>query len=222
MTRHRIRQGRLPAIMALFVLGGCVVTARDLDRRYGMVAPRPESLKVCRHYGCADVVATGLDAADWAAVRAWFEPAPADAAAERRAVAEAVGEIERRIGPKIGTQADPPGSKFYTPDSTGEQDCLDEAVNTTNYLRLMAATGLLRFHGVGPAAYRGYVIDGAGPHNTATLTETATGARFAVDSFFHGNGNPAETVDLQRWKKRWHPARILPPRGLPAASEGHE
>lgn len=193
-------------------LGGCFVTADGLLRKHSLDAPQHSGLRICRHYGCSDIVAVRIDAEQWQRVTRWLMPLAESAAEERAALAEAIGAIERIVGPKTGTSDDPSGSKFYTPDSTGEMDCLDEAANTTQYLHLIQAAGLLRWHHVGRPAYRGHLIDGAGPHNTATMIETASGERFAVDSFFHGNGNPADILPLSLWKRNWTPQRRLPPR----------
>jgi hypothetical protein len=199
-------------LCSAMLLGGCFVTAKGLDAKHGQADPAASEFPFCRHYGCADVIPVSLNALEWQSVIALFQPTPASAAQERERVAVAIGLLERLVGAKTGTQNDPPGSKMYTPDSKGELDCLDEAVNTTTYLRLLSGEGLLRFHDLGEPAYRGFFIDGAGPHNTATLIEHETRARFAIDSFFHGNGNTAEVVPLDVWRRHWHPKHKLPPR----------
>lgn len=65
----------------------------------------------------------------------------------------------------------------WNPD--GQLDCIDEAANSTAYLRMMAADGLIRFHQVGLPANR-FVVAAWGPSNTATITEITSGSSYAV------------------------------------------
>lgn len=41
-------------------------------------------------------------------------------------------------------------------------------------------------------------------HNTIII-ETQSQKRYAVDSWFHNNGQPAEIITLEKWKKGWKP-----------------
>jgi len=48
-------------------------------------------------------------------------------------------------GRQAGTLEDAPGmGVHWNPD--GQLDCIDEATNSTAYMRMMAADGLIRFH----------------------------------------------------------------------------
>ena len=51
---------------------------------------------------------------------------------ERRAVAYAIGWIERRVGDVIGTSADRAGMDFAASGDPTQQDCVDESTNTTS------------------------------------------------------------------------------------------
>ena len=192
---------------------GCVITGRDLDRRYAANSDDPSRILVCHAYGCEERQEVSLTFEEWGNIVATFTPPPETAAAERARVAAAIGIMERLIGPKTGTAGDQAGSAVFTFDARGQMDCLDESTNTTRYLRLFAARGLLRFHAVGAIAYRGRLIDGVGPHNAATLQERGNGETFAVDSWFHANGQPAEVVPLGDWRRGWRPAHDRPPTG---------
>ncbi|MBW7837106.1 MAG: hypothetical protein H3C28_10805 [Sphingomonadales bacterium] len=192
---------------------GCVITGRDLDRRYAGVNDDPARILVCHGYGCDDRQEVSLSAEEWRDVVALFTPPAETAADERARVAAAIGRMETFIGVKTGTAGDQARSAVFTFDARGQMDCLDESTNTTRYLRLFAAQGLLRFHAVGAIAYRGRLIDGLGPHNAATLQDIVAGQEFAVDSWFHVNGQPAEIMPLDDWRHGWRPAKSAPPAG---------
>lgn len=67
----------------------------------------------------------------------------------------------------------------------GQQDCIDESINTTTYLRLFEQQGLLRHFKVIERAYRQAIID---QHWAAQIRQESNGARFVVDSWFQPNG----------------------------------
>lgn len=166
-------------------------------------APSRDRLPVCWGYGCANLDVVALDDAEWRRVRAHFQPAAADAAAERVQIARALGELERIVGPKTGTAHDK-GGTFPGLFESGQMDCIDESTNTTTYLRLLAGQGLLRRHAVGEDVTRGYFIFGW-PHSAATIREKANGMEHAVDSWFFDNGVDAVVVPLKQWRDGWSP-----------------
>ena len=197
--------------LALLVAGCGGSPARKLLQDVEGWPQSPERFSVCKGYGCDEVVLTSLSSREWARVEAVFVGPPGDAASERLKIAEAVGEMERLVGLKTGTEADAPGAAIINFIRQGQMDCIDEAFNTTLYLRMMADAGLLRRHDVGEPARRGYVVDGW-PHNTATVHERDTGRGWAVDSWFHGNGVPPEIVPLEDWLDGWKPEKGKPAR----------
>ena len=73
-------------------------------------APTPRNIPVCSGYGCANIDTVRLDEAEWRAVRARFHPRADSPAAERRLLAGAIGQLERSVGPKTGTEGDKGGT----------------------------------------------------------------------------------------------------------------
>ena len=65
---------------------------------------------------------------------------------ERRAIAYAIGWIERRVGPQTGTANDKASLGFM--NASGQLDCVDEATNATSYLLILQRNGLLRHHAI--------------------------------------------------------------------------
>lgn len=205
-----------PLSAALILLTGCAALA---ERRVaGMVAadPSPASFTVCHGSGCKARTPVGLSDAQWGKVRALFRPASADAAAERARIADAIGLLERLVAPQAGTGEDA-ARNLVASDQSTQLDCIDEAVNSTTYLRMIAADGLLRFHRVELPAHRGGIILA---HNTAVVREIATGQEFAVDSWFFANGVPPPVLPLTAWRDGWEPGDAIA--AMPVATQSNE
>jgi hypothetical protein len=189
-----------PAVLGtLLALAGCApVPSGDLP------PVAPDDFPVCHGGTCALVARVSLSPAEWRPVREAMTPAAPDPAAERAQIALAVARLEGLVGPKTGTVGDL-GGTFPGLGRSGQMDCMDEATNTTTYLRLLDQAGLLRWHGVEPHATRGFFVLGW-PHTTAVVVDRTSGVRFAVDAWFHANGAAPEIVELARWRRGWRPA----------------
>lgn len=208
MASRAVTRALVIAVLAGVPAACSHAPSRELVQDYGHWNESPRRFGVCMGYGCAEMHMTGLSDAEWAAVREIFGK-PEDAAAERAAIARAIGLIERIVGPKTGSDSDAPGAVIVNFRRQGQMDCIDEAFNTTTYLRFLAQDGLLRHHVVGLPVRRGSFID-RWPHNAATITETGgEQATYVVDSWFHGNGVPAEVAPLDDWMAGWSPDRGL-------------
>jgi hypothetical protein len=203
----------LPLFFAAF--SGCT----DLEEhRVGSLVehtPTLETLQVCHGSNCRLETTVRLDASDWNRVRALFEPAASTAVEERQRIANAIGLMEQLVAPQAGTAKDV-GRNLAVVDQSGQLDCVDEAVNSSTYLHLIDAAGLLRFHAVETPAHRGGVILA---HNTAVMRDLATGRRYAVDSWFYDNGSPAVVLPLQTWLNGWEPGDSAPLAGSGAPSD---
>ncbi len=159
---------------------------------------------VCANYQCTARYNVAMTDAEWAKVRAFFDPQAADPAAERRQIALAIGQIERIVGPKTNTVKDRPGATIVTTRTNGQMDCIDESHNTSVYLHLIERDHLLKWHEVGQPIIRGHVID-RWFHNTATVTDTTTGVKWVIDSWFGANGEAADVVTAEVWLNGWEP-----------------
>lgn len=158
----------------------------------------------CNRFGCGSMYGMVFSDAEWAEIGAFFA-GTTDAADERRRIAAAITRFEQIAGPKDGTDKDVGGSGLIDP-GVGQLDCYAEAANTTVALQMMQASGFLKFHTVGEARMRGLPYGTLGiEHATATIVETATGERFAVDTWFFDNGGPTFVVDFEEWRGGWSP-----------------
>ncbi|MBF0255765.1 MAG: hypothetical protein HQL47_04755, partial [Gammaproteobacteria bacterium] len=122
-----------------------------------------------------------------------------NAAKEREKIAPAIGLLEGIIGKTTGTSADQPRNQAT--GDPGQLDCVAESRNTQAYLKALQARGWLRFHRVVERVKRAPLfID---THWTAVIEEKSTAKgkseRFAVDSWFRANGEPAVVMPLADW-----------------------
>lgn len=201
----------LSATTLLLVLAGCFFNhgenlprAADALDRSALEPPRPERFTLCRDYGCVSERPVSLSAESWRHIAEPLLTAAATPAEERRQVALAVGRFELAAGPQAGTETDI-GGTMTGYGAGGQQDCVDEAVNTTRFLQMLSEAGLLRHHEVSTPVHRAWIPDEL-THLTATLVERGGRERYAIDSWFHGNGHAAEVVDIAAWLEGWQPA----------------
>lgn len=200
-----MRAGRhlLGAVFLAALVSGCS-RGEEFVVAYADPTPAPSGFTICHGYGCQYKAEVKMTPAGWQKVRAAFGTRPATPEAERDAAARAIAVLEKKVGSATGTDVDEPGAALIAKNRF-QQDCIDETVNTTTYLRMLHADGLLRFHDIGEAAWRGKFID-RWPHNTAVLVERDSGSAYAMDSWFHANGVRPEIVPLDKWKAGWSPA----------------
>lgn len=120
---------------------------------------------------------------------------------ERRAVAYAVAWFERYVGEKIGTSVDRPGMDFAGSGDPTQQDCVDEATNTTSYMMVLYNNGLLKHHTVGRPFSKGNILLGVSnwPHWTGVLWETSNKQKWAVDSWIYVNGENPVVIEAEKW-----------------------
>lgn len=175
----------------LLLVAGVVTNSAWAAR---MVIPAHEfislnALPICYDFGCknSDIVTVSIN--EWDGVLRWFSPAAETPAAEREQIKQAIGWMEVVIGHHTPTHKDlafdlpPNASADLFP---GQLDCIDEAVNTTSYLKLFETHGLLKHHVTIEAAYRRSWFD---QHWAGQVRERQSGERFVVDSWFQPNGH---------------------------------
>lgn len=176
----------------------------DINRIYQQI-PALHDFEVCTGGGCAEVKHVSLTDEEWQSIASIFTNARmvSNAEQERDQIALAIGAFESIVGSKTSTETDLAGT-FGNSDYPGQLDCNDEAINSTTYMRLMRQNGLLKFHEIEDTRTRNFFFTGW-PHSTAVIHETASGERFAVDSWFYDNGFPATIVPFTVWKSGYIP-----------------
>lgn len=165
--------------------------------------PKGNTVYVCHAYGCKKQTAFRFTPEDIAAISSVMtktrqSDTPAE---ERRAIAYAIAWMETRVGDVIGTKADRPGMDFAASGDPTQQDCVDEATNTTSYLTVLAHNGLLKHHTVGTPFSKENLLRGVAgwPHWTAVIRDTASGQKWAVDSWIYKNGENPAIVEVEKW-----------------------
>jgi hypothetical protein len=153
---------------------------------------------VCSAHGCRHKSPFTFTRQDIASLAALMGPGAGTPAEERRTIAKAIGWIERRVGPETGTATDRAGLDFTGSGDPTQMDCVDEATNTTSYLLVLAAHGLLRHHEVlAPMAKDVPLLRWT--HYFAVIREKGSGQRWAVDSFMYVNGREPIIMEAEKW-----------------------
>jgi hypothetical protein len=194
--------------VACLAIAGPAVAGQDEAFSYlatkDIPLPQAGRVVVCHDFGCAARTPVQLGPGDIADVRRVLAGSPS-APAERAAVGRAIALMERKVGPVAGTSRDRGGLDPLAPEK-GQQDCIDESTNTTQYLVLFDALGLLRFHQPTDPSSRGFLFDLRYPHQTAVMVERATGRAWVVDSWPRANGELPDIMPLDQWRnaeRRW-------------------
>lgn len=197
----------------LFNLIFCSLLAFSIDSQAALSdithifqqVPALSGFDVCTGGGCAEIQHVSLTDDEWQTIVSIFASAGdvVNAEQERTLMALAIGGFESIVGVKTNTDTDLAGT-FGNSSYPGQLDCNDEAINSTTYMRLMRQNGLIKFHEIEDMRTRNFFFTGW-PHSTAVIHETATGERFAVDSWFYDNGFPATIVPFDIWKAGYIP-----------------
>src|SRR5262245_20360809 len=196
------------AIAAFFACCGGLAEARELssaldDMYSGLsVSPRPAAQRtVCYAFACGRRWRLDFTAADRKNLTDLLAAGRSSAAAERRAVQQAVVWFDRRIGPIIGTNKRVANADIRTLDAAHNFDCFDTTRNTASLLLVLEQWGLLRHHTVDDPLFRGNFFLGQLPHNTAVLKERPTGVGWVVDMWTRGYGELPEVMTAEQWLK---------------------
>jgi len=154
-------------------------------------------ISVCYNYGCASQARVDFSPQQIRKLRQLFKSVTTPAA-ERSAIAKAIGLFEQFSGKQTPTWRDK-GGNVNDDGADGRMDCIDHSTNTTAYLTLLERLGLLRFHTVLGRVERAPLI--VNEHWAARIMDRATQQEYAVDSWFYDNGHPAVIYPLQDWLK---------------------
>lgn len=165
--------------------------------------PQPNNYSICLHNTCSDIAFVSLSDKQWQTIESLFFPESNSAEQERQHIKQAIALLETYTGQQTGTDKDRAENNLST-GINGQMDCIDEATNSTVYLRLLQDANLMTWHELASRTSRGFITS---PHNTATIVEIETQERFAVDSWFEANGEWPHIVPLAEWKSGWKPEK---------------
>jgi hypothetical protein len=175
---------------------------------FRVAPPEKNAVEVCRAYTCSQKTTFYFRPKDMKDIEAVMHKTKrADTPfEERRAIAYAIAMIENKVGARLGIK-DRPGMEFRGTGDPSQQDCVDEATNTTSYLLILQSHGLLKHHTVGIPFSKGDLLKATlegdpvkyWPHWTAVIHEKKTGQRFAVDSWIYVQGENPAVVEVEKW-----------------------
>ena len=192
----------LSGALIISALAGCAAqSAGDAMVWYGNhngIAPKNTKIYVCHGFGCAYKTPVSMSAQEFSELEEILAVGTETPEAERKAISEAVQWQEKRVASKVGSQNDVGGYDMWNSGVRGQMDCIDESTNTNSLLLLAQKNGLLKHHKVSSPVGRGFFFDGRYPHATATVTATASGQAFAVDSWVRDNGEPPNVMATGR------------------------
>jgi hypothetical protein len=172
-----------------------------------LAPPKPASFSICHGHTCRFIAHAGFSFLQWQAIETAFVLGLDSAEREREILPSIIGMMETIVGAQTGTGGDLAENHSRHGES-GQMDCIDESSNTLTYLTLLDNANLLRWHRVGTRLNRGpYTLVMQAPHSAAEMIELATGARYAVDSWFGSNGQPAMVVSQAEWSRGYRPPR---------------
>lgn len=174
----------------------------DNHYRFFIGQPTPTHFSVCHSMSCYKISEVSLDKQDWQEVLALFSKTDS-AEEERHSIQQAIARLEILVGKQIGSQHDLARNQIAS-NRYGQMDCVDEATNTSVYLRMLENADVLRWHTTAFRTSRG-IFQGQAPHNTATIIDTQTQTRYAVDSWFYANGKAPIIIQLDKWMSGWEP-----------------
>ena len=183
--------------LTLLLLPGTPI-ANDFFGKDVITVPQPELFSVCYDHSCTTVVTASLSTDEWQQATAVLRHPYQTPADEREAIATAIAGMEEVVGRHTGTSSDTGGNLpgFGKPS---QMDCIDESTNTNTYLLMFEREGLLKHHTVVNRSTRFGLFVGM-PHTTAVIKDNVTQQRYAVDSWFHDNGQSPYIERLEVWK----------------------
>jgi hypothetical protein len=157
--------------------------------------PDSWSFFTCTDYHCDIRRRVTLTPGHWQQVRELFrlEVTPAE---EREQIRQAIALLETMVGAMTGTWRDLAGN-VPGAGQAGQLDCISESKNTTTYLQLLFADGLLKWHAVEERRVRNPLVFNV--HWSAVIRDRSSGRRYVVDSWFLDNGQPPYIQPLEDW-----------------------
>ncbi len=197
--------------ISLYLLGcagfmaGCVGDQETIKpeaflQQYQLSHPQISAVIYCSSHDCLERTEISLTEAEWKRISRWVGRPAKDAEEEREKLAQAVAEYEKIAAAKAGTSGDRARTGM---NSDRQLDCIDESLNTTSILLLLQEKGFIGYHSLNGTEGRGDAFDW--PHFAPSLQETKSGDIYVIDSWFRDNGEKADILSLEDWKRGWNP-----------------
>lgn len=188
----------LATLVSVLGLYGCSTSGSSAVGAYA--APNV-SLKNCSGYGCIYTGQFSVSLKERAKLQK-IMAGQTTAADERRAIGVAIQKMEQIAKAKLRYQSDIGKAFQVNAGKRGQMDCVDESLNTTEYLFYLQGQGLLRFHKTRKHyAERGLLINGAYPHKSAVVVEN-NGSAWTIDSWPNDHAGAPQIMKLSVWRRK--------------------
>lgn len=161
--------------------------------------PTADQMMVCYGFVCRRKMMLHFSPGERSTLRSILTGGRASAAQERKALQRAFVWFDRRVGRDIGTTRRVARADFRAGDDAHNFDCFDTTRNAVSLLLIFQEWGLLNHHIVGDPEFRGNVLAGQTPHNTAVLIEKKTGQKWVIDMWTTAYGQVPDVMPLDKW-----------------------
>ena len=161
--------------------------------------PTSSRMTVCYGFVCRLRVHLDFTQSDHKALSDLLNKGKATAEAERRALQSAVQWFDHRMGPILNTSRRVARADIRHLDDSRNYDCYDTTRNAVSLLLVLREWGLLRHHTISDPRYRGTLIFGQTPHNTAVLKDRGTGQEWVLDLWPKAYGELPDVMTIEKW-----------------------
>jgi hypothetical protein len=161
--------------------------------------PTAARMTVCYGFACRRRMELAFTARERAKLKAILARGRASPAAERKAIQRAFVWFDHRVGKEVGTSRRVARADFRAFDDAHNFDCWDTTRNATSLLLVLQDWGALHHHIVGNPRYRGNILVGQLPHNTAVIVERKSGTKWIVDMWPTAYGQVPDVMPLAKW-----------------------
>ena len=202
---QRFKMKNILIILFLLILTACGSSTGINLGPYYTYGPTKNNFNVCHGYSCQFQTPVTFSDKEWSDLLKPLKSTSKTSEEERKKLAKVIGNIEKLSGKKAGTNIDL-AEASGTRENDFQMDCIDETVNISLQMRFIEEFDVLKFNEYERTVHRGYLIDGAWPHNAIAIRDIKTGKSYVLDSFYKANGEPPYIVPLQKWLNGWRPS----------------
>jgi hypothetical protein len=208
-----VRIVRRRLILAGAVLSGLLLAAAPaaaaiklwpaIEQLYSSVEMEPPSathMTVCYGFVCRLRLTLVFTDAERTTITNLMNKGRASAAEERKAIQQVFVWFDHRVAREAGTNKRVANADVRSFDANHNFDCWDTTRNAASLLLVLQEWSLLRHHRVSDPRYRGNILIGQLPHNTAVIKETAPGGTsWVVDMWPTAFGQVPDVMTLEKW-----------------------
>jgi hypothetical protein len=174
-----------------------------IEQLYSSVEMEPPSathMTVCYGFTCRLRLTLVFTDAERTTIGNLMNKGRASAVEERKAIQQVFVWFDHRVGREVGTDKRVANADVRSFDANHNFDCWDTTRNAASLLLVLQEWNLLRHHRVADPRYRGNLLVGQLPHNTAVIKETASGGTsWVVDMWPTAYGQVPDVMTLEKW-----------------------